>query len=177
MKYIRSFLVLVMSALMLTSCAYESYDPAGTYAAVSETSQTAEITEETPEAYSEETTAAESSVTEVSIDKDGSYTSPEDVAEYIHNFGTLPDNFMTKAEAQKLGWSGGDLWKYADGMSIGGERFGNYEGRLPEAEGRTYTECDVNYSGGPRGAERIVFSNDGLIFYTGDHYETFTQLY
>lgn len=177
MKYIKIFLTFVMSALMMTSCAYESYDLAETYAAVTEVSQTSETSEETSEAYSEETTVSESDITEISVEKDGSYTSPEDVAEYIHNFGTLPDNFMTKSEAQDLGWNGGDLWKYADGMSIGGDRFGNYEGRLPEADGRTYNECDVNYSGGSRGAERIVFSNDGLIFYTDDHYETFTQMY
>lgn len=114
-----------------------------------------------------------------SVEKDGSYTSPEDVAEYIHTFGTLPSNFITKEEARALGWDGkaGNLWDAAYGKSIGGDYFGNYEGLLPEAEGRKYTECDVNYSGGYRGAERIVFSNDGLIFYTSDHYESFTQLY
>lgn len=109
----------------------------------------------------------------------GSYTTPEDVAEYIHTFGTLPENFITKDEAIALGWdkSKGNLWDIADGMSIGGDRFGNYEGLLPEADGRTWTECDVNYEGGFRGSERIIFSNDGLIFYTDDHYKTFVQLY
>lgn len=114
-----------------------------------------------------------------SVEKDGSYTSPEDVAEYIHTFGTLPDNFITKGEAKKLGWDSreGNLWDVAYGKSIGGDRFGNYEKLLPEADDRTYTECDVNYEGGYRGSERIIFSNDGLIFYTNDHYESFTQLY
>ncbi len=109
----------------------------------------------------------------------GSYTTPEDVAEYIHTFGTLPENFITKDEAIALGWdkSKGNLWDVADGMSIGGDRFGNYEGLLPDADGRTWTECDVNYDGGFRGSERIIFSNDGLIFYTDDHYKTFVQLY
>ncbi len=109
----------------------------------------------------------------------GSYTTPEDVAEYIHTFGTLPENFITKDEAIALGWdkSKGNLWDVADGMSIGGDRFGNYEGLLPDADGRTWTECDVNYAGGFRGSERIIFSNDGLIFYTDDHYKTFVQLY
>lgn len=63
------------------------------------------------------------------------------------------------------------------GMSIGGDRFGNREGLLPDAEGRKWYECDINFSGGFRGAERIVYSNDGLIYYTSDHYESFTQLY
>ena len=57
-------------------------------------------------------------------------------------------------------------------------RFGNYEGLLPEADGRTYAECDIDTLGADsRGAKRIVFSNDGLIYYTEDHYETFELLY
>ena len=112
------------------------------------------------------------------IPEDGRYTSKEDVALYIHTYGELPDNFLTKKEAEKLGWSGGSLEPYAPGMSIGGSRFGNYEGALPEKNGRTYTECDIDTKGAKsRGAKRIVFSNDGLIYYTDDHYKTFTLLY
>ena len=112
------------------------------------------------------------------LPKDGTYTSKEEVAEYIHQYGHLPDNFITKKEAQALGWEGGSLEPYAPGMCIGGSRFGNYEGLLPEAEGRTYTECDIDTLGSDRrGAKRIVFSNDGLIYYTEDHYETFELLY
>ena len=103
----------------------------------------------------------------------------EDVADYIHIFGRLPQNFITKEEARDLGWqsSEGNLWDVAPGKSIGGDRFGNYEGQLPEAEGRTWTECDIGYEGGYRDDRRVVFSNDGLIYYTDDHYESFTQLY
>ena len=116
--------------------------------------------------------------TESAIDKNGSYTSKEDVALYIHTYGKLPKNFITKKEAEALGWSGGGLDAYADGKSIGGDRFGNREGLLPKAKGRTYTECDIDtMHKKSRGAKRIVFSNDGLIYYTGDHYETFTLLY
>ena len=124
-------------------------------------------------------TAAPENADKVSVEKDGSYTTPEDVAEYIHTFGTLPKNFITKSEAKALGWdsSKGNLWDVAEGKSIGGDYFGNYEGLLPSAGGRKYTECDVNYSGGYRGSERIIFSNDGLIYYTNDHYKSFTQLY
>lgn len=112
------------------------------------------------------------------LPEDGAYTSKEDVALYIHQYGRLPNNFMTKSEARDLGWSGGSLEPYAPGMCIGGSRFGNYEGLLPDAEGRTYTECDIDTLGASsRGAKRIVFSNDGLIFYTGDHYESFELLY
>ncbi len=112
------------------------------------------------------------------ITEDGLYTSKEDVALYIHTYGRLPDNFITKREARELGWSGGSLEPYAEGCSIGGDRFGNREGRLPAAEGRSYTECDIDTKGAAsRGAKRIVFSNDGLVYYTEDHYETFELLY
>ncbi len=110
------------------------------------------------------------------ITADGVYTSKEDVALYIHTYGCLPSNFMTKKEAQKLGWEGGSLEEYAPGMCIGGDRFGNYEGLLPED--REYTECDIDTLGAEkRGAKRIVFSEDGLIYYTDDHYESFELLY
>ena len=134
---------------------------------------------ETTTAKTEKTTVTETTAEKLSVEKDGSYTTPEDVAEYIHTFGTLPKNFITKDEAKDLGWDNkkGNLWDVAEGKSIGGDYFGNYEGLLPKAKGRKYSECDVNYEGGYRGSERIIFSNDGLIYYTNDHYQTFTQLY
>ena len=112
------------------------------------------------------------------LDYDGTYTTAEDVAAYIFQYGELPGNFMTKDEARELGWEGGGLDDYAYGMCIGGDKFGNYEGYLPEADGRRYFECDINtLHKEKRGAERIVYSNDGLIYYTPDHYETFELLY
>lgn len=113
-----------------------------------------------------------------SIVRGESYYEKEDVAEYIHKFGELPKNYLTKKEAAKLGWESreGNLWDVTDKGVIGGDRFGNREKKLPNKSGRTYYECDVNYSGGHRGAERLVYSNDGLIFYSGDHYETFEEL-
>ena len=115
---------------------------------------------------------------EKKLAEDGSYNSAEEVALYIHQYGHLPGNYITKKEAEALGWSGGSLEPYAPGKSIGGSRFGNYEGILPTKDGRKYTECDIGTAGKKsRGAKRIVFSNDGLIYYTEDHYETFTLLY
>ena len=113
------------------------------------------------------------------IDENETYTDPYQVAEYIHTYNQLPSNYLTKKEASNLGWESdkGNLWDVTDEMSIGGDKFGNREGLLPKSDGRQYYECDVNYEGGYRGAERIVFSNDGLIFYTDDHYNSFTQLY
>ena len=129
---------------------------------------------ETSAAYAEvQTTVPE---TKAIIDPDGSYTTKEDVALYLYTYGCLPVNFMTKAEARKLGWEGGGLEDYAPGMCIGGDRFGNYEGLLPED--RNYTECDIDTLGrNSRGAKRIVFSDDGLIYYTENHYESFELLY
>lgn len=107
------------------------------------------------------------------------YSSKEEVAEYIYLYEELPPNYLTKNEARELGWDNakGNLWEVAEGMSIGGDYFGNREGLLPEESGRDYYEADINYQGGYRNAERIVFSNDGLIYYTDDHYESFEHLY
>lgn len=112
------------------------------------------------------------------IDKGGWYYSKDDVALYIHTYGKLPSNYITKDEAEKLGWTGGSVQKYKKGAAIGGTYFGNYEGLLPKKNGRKYYECDIDTNGkSSRGAKRIIYSNDGLIYYTDDHYETFTLLY
>ena len=148
------------------------------------TASETEAEQEFSETFTEAETVAETQTFEIpqdetlpdSVEKDGSYTTPEDVAEYIHTFGTLPGNFITKKEAQNLGWSSsaGNLWDVAPGKSIGGDKFGNREGLLPDG---SYHECDVNYQGGYRGAERLIYSDSGEIYYTNDHYKTFTQLY
>lgn len=116
---------------------------------------------------------------ELTVSEDGEYTSAEEVSLYLHLYDHLPDNYITKKEARALGWdsSKGNLWDVAPGMSIGGDYFGNYEGLLPEDDDRDYYECDIDYEGGYRNAKRIIFSDDGLIFYTEDHYESFEQLY
>lgn len=113
------------------------------------------------------------------VDEDGSYTSKEDVAAYLYFYGHLPENFITKKEAKKLGWVSqeGNLGEVAPGKSIGGDYFGNYEGMLPEKDGRDYYECDIDSDGSYRGSKRIVYSDDGLIYYTEDHYKSFELLY
>lgn len=111
------------------------------------------------------------------VEEEGEYDQKDQVAQYINIYQKLPKNYITKKEARQLGWEGGTLEPYAPGKSIGGDTFGNYEGLLPEKEGRTYKECDIDTKGKSRGARRIVFSNDGLIYYTEDHYESFTLLY
>ena len=132
-------------------------------------------------AVPEESTAEtdESVPEEFSISEDGTYTTKEDVAEYINLYGHLPSNYITKRAAKELGWvnSEGNLNEVAPGMSIGGDYFGNYEGLLPESDDRDYYECDIDFDGTYRNEKRIVFSNDGLIYYTEDHYESFELLY
>lgn len=109
-----------------------------------------EASEEPAQASDQETAAeepAEAAAETPAIDEDGVYTTKDDVALYLHTYGHLPSNFITKKEAEKLGWSGGSLEPYAPGKCIGGSHFGNYEGILPEKDGRSYTECDIDTLG------------------------------
>ena len=117
----------------------------------------------------------------ITLDENGDYNSKEDVAAYIYKYDHLPDNYITKQEAQTMGWIGGPVSDVAPGKSIGGDRFytknlGNED--IADAEGRYYIECDVNTDGkDERGSERLIYSNDGLVYYTNDHYETFELAY
>jgi len=177
----RKLLALLFAAVMLlgllSACTEEQINT------------TVDIASEVVDLLAEDSTSSEtgsapgsvaaSPETETGIpDADGSYTTKEDVSLYLYTYGHLPSNFITKNEAKAAGWQGGSLEPYCPGKCIGGDRFGNREGLLPAASGRTWTECDINTLGASsRGAERIVFSNDGLIYYTGDHYESFELLY
>ena len=196
-KRISAFLLALVWALALSACGNLGADVSPTAdtqppatvtegAAPPET-QPAEATEESSappetvptEAQTPDPTAAETQTPALTVSEDGRYDSKEEVALYLHLYGHLPDNYVTKAEAEALGWTGGSVEPYAgEGTAIGGSRFGNYEGLLPKAEGRTYTECDIGTVGrSSRGAKRLVYSNDGLIYYTEDHYESFELLY
>ena len=116
---------------------------------------------------------------DVSVSEDGTYTDKDHVALYLHLYQKLPANYVSKTKAKKAGWDAekGNLWDVCPGKSIGGGTFYNDDGLLPEKSGRTWKECDIDYAGGYRGAKRICYSNDGLVFYTDDHYQSFTQLY
>ena len=160
-KFLRnSLLALLLIIGMLTGCTAPAADIDVTGTADTQA-----------EEYVEDVTAG--------VDEDGEYSSKEEVAEYIYLYGHLPSNYITKNEAKDLGWVNkeGNLWEVAPGMSIGGDYFGNYEGILPEEDGRDYHECDIDFDGTYRNAKRIVYSNDGLIYYTEDHYESFELLY
>ena len=175
--------------LFLTGCSSFNNDPrnllnyteatsVGEESSTESTSTGKESAAESTESVSESAeTENGSSITE--IKNDGEYSSKDEVAEYIHLYNKLPKNFITKNEAKELGWvsSKGNLWDVAPGKSIGGDRFGNREGNLPTGKGLKYYECDINYNGGRRGAERIVYSNKGNIYYSDDHYRSFERLY
>ena len=132
----------------------------------------------TPDPTARPTFTPKPKPTESPVREDGLYFERDEVALYLHLFGHLPDNYITKKEARILGWIGGSLDEYAYGKCIGGDYFGNYEGLLPEKRGRKYYECDIGtLHKRSRGAKRIIYSNDGLIYYTEDHFESYTLLY
>ena len=146
-------LVVLASALMLASC---------------ETGQT-----ETGESGQQE----EQSESGQTVTEDGIYDQKEDVAEYLSIYKKLPKNYIKKKEAKKLGWSGGSVERVAPGKAIGGDHFGNYEKKLPTKKGRNYYECDIDTLGkSKRGPKRIIYSDDGLIYYTGNHYKSFEKM-
>lgn len=179
-KLLNRWLPLLLAAVLLLSGCMAAPEPERsrpvTSSPVETTLSFTLIEEESTNASTEMVTEAPA---EETLPEDGTFTTKEEVAAYLNLYGHLPDNFISKKEAKAKGWdgSGRTLWDLFPGMSIGGDYFGNYEEQLPKKKGRKYTECDLNYNGRSRGAERIVFSNDGLIYYTGDHYETFELLY
>ena len=129
-------------------------------------------------AVSDPTVTSKENDSDIFVEENGKYDTKDEVALYIHKYGHLPYNYITRAKAKKAGWEGGSLERFYPGSSIGGDIFRNREGLLPKTSGRVYYECDIEATGKrSRGAKRIVFSNDGLIYYTGDHYESFTLLY
>lgn len=180
LRVLSILLVIVLAAGLMSGCKKKTNEQNQPQTEEQEAVEES-VEEPVEEPVSEGTSGDDSEVNtipeeEETLDEDGYYYSKDDVARYIHIYGHLPDNFMTKKEAKKLGWSGGSLEKYAPDMVIGGDRFGNYEGNLPE--GKNYTECDIDTLGKKkRGAKRIVFSDDGYVYYTEDHYETFELLY
>jgi predicted small lipoprotein YifL len=180
-KFLNLFIIILLFIMSLTGCGNaEEYTPSNNKPQEIKSEESEERNdaeeEKTEESSDEETSENDEGSL---IDEDGRYTDPYEVAEYIFTYNKLPVNYITKKEAAEAGWESdeGNLWEVTDEMSIGGDYFGNREGKLPKKDGRKWFECDVNYSGGYRGEERIVYSNDGLIYYTDDHYETFTRLY
>ena len=166
-----------VSALGLTGCGEAVIDLTENVFSEPGSSETA-VPEETPdEPELPDAPEADPGTSDSAVTEGAYYYDLEHVVLYLDRYGVLPDNYITKDEARELGWEGGSVENYLDGAAIGGDRFGNREGLLPKAAGRSYTECDIDTDGqSSRGAKRLVFSNDGLYFYTEDHYETFDEL-
>ena len=180
-------LTIMVATGLLSGCKKKAKEPEGTQQTEEaetleeqQSEETESAVEDDQESKDEEEAAPGEAITESEeeelLDEEGYYYTKDEVALYIQIYGHLPDNYMTKKEAKNLGWSGGSLEKFAPGKVIGGDKFGNYEGILPE--GKKYTECDIDtYKKKKRGAKRIIFSDDGYIYYTEDHYESFELLY
>ncbi len=122
--------------------------------------------------------STDQTVDQIDIEETGHYTSVEQVSMYIARYQSLPSNYLTKSEAYDLGWEPdqGNLHDVAPGMSIGGDRFYNREQTLPEESHLTYFEADIDYTGGYRNEKRLVYSNEGDIYYTDNHYQSFDEI-
>lgn len=189
-----SLLLALCMAVLFTACGKEAVDfeeqiatdgnivtqSTGTEVSGEETSATATAMDEayTADMDVQETVAEEPVDNSAYLPIEGEYYYDlENVVLYLYLYDELPPNYITKDEANALGWSGGSVERYEEGAAIGGDRFGNREGLLPKADGRSYTECDIDTCGeDSRGAKRLLFSNDGLYFYTEDHYESFHEV-
>ncbi len=172
-RYVRRFLALVMAALLALSALTVAVadDWRELLRDLYGLTDDYEVEEQT-EVYNDEEEQTE-------VEFELPVTDPQQIVNYLSIYGELPENFITKNEAKALGWDSryNYVGEVAPGKSIGGDRFGNYEGQLPEKKGRKWYECDANYKGKKRGKQRVLFSSDGLYYYTDDHYQTFTEMF
>lgn len=97
------------------------------------------------------------------------------VIDYVKENHHLPDYYITKNEAKKEGWnpSKGNLCEVLPGKVIGGDHFSNREKQLPP--NKKYFEADVNYHCGNRNADRIVFTKEGEVYLSRNHYISFEK--
>lgn len=175
MKKLLTFLFILLTGLFFaTGCGGQSTAPSipPSQPALSHAADTAAEQKKKENPYTDSASAP------IQVEQGSSYTDRDHVALYVHQYGTLPPNYITKKEAQQLGWkTRGTLDQVAPGKSIGGDRFSNYEKVLPDKSGRSWRECDIDYKRGSRNGKRICYSSDGLIYYTDSHYERFERLY
>ena len=164
-KLIRLFMLLFAAMLLLSSC----------------TTDTPETAKKKDTAAPQVTAAETATPVPEPTATPGPLDEAQRMADYFFEHGKLPDNFITKKQAQALGWDPkvkhNTVSDVAPGKSIGGDYFGNYEKLLPVVPGRKYYEADCFYRGGERNAYRIIYSTDGHAWYTEDHYNTFIELF
>ncbi len=182
-RYTAALLVSIAVALSLAGCFNSQAGSSSANASASSASASASSSaaaSAADDSYAENHLVSEAyTAPDITVEKKGEYTDKDHVALYIHTFGTVPSNYVSKAKARKAGWvnTEGNLWDVLPGKSIGGGGFYNDDNMMPDAPGREWFECDIDYDGGYRNAKRIVYSNDGLVYYTDDHYNTFQRLY
>ena len=159
-----------------TEAAEASAEPTAEETEAASTAAPETVAETAPETSAEAAETTEAALPD--LPEEGEYYYDlENVVLYLELYGELPPNYITKDEARELGWDGGSVEDYLEGAAIGGDRFSNREGGLPTAKGRKYNECDIDTDGYySRGSRRLVYSNDGLYFYSRDHYETFDEV-
>ena len=179
MKKILHIIASVVAAILFTCALFGCTNPSVSSSSTTASSASAATSAVLSSSAGSHLDSTAYSPPELNVTEDGEYTDKDSVALYIHQFGHVPSNYITKTKARKAGWDNtkGNLWKVLPGKSIGGGGFENDEGILPDAPGRSWFECDIDYEGGYRNSKRLVYSNDGLIYYTGDHYKTFQRLY
>ena len=96
---------------------------------------------------------------------------------WIANIGELPKYYASYEYALSKGWRP-RKWpsNFIPNQMITRGQYFNDDGHLPSAPGRVWFEADINYKLGKRNSQRVLWSNDGLIFVTYDHYETFYEI-
>ena len=173
-KLLRAFVLLLTAVMLLTACSANALETARSKKKKSTPTPVITLAPTAEPAQVDETEAPAEPTAEP-----GPMEAAQELADYLFEHGELPENFITKKEAERMGWK--TTYRYVSdlgpGITIGGDYFGNYEQKLPAVKGRKYAEADCYYQGGPRNEYRIIYSNDGHVWYTGDHYNTFIELY
>jgi len=179
-------LILVLGVIFIT----QLQDGSSTNISTTASNQTAQVDSNNSQTQNEASSKSKSNTSQTQNNHSNNTNKPnsantckvintfDGVADYLKEYKKLPCNYITKSKAQALGWesSKGNLNKVAPGKSIGGDYFSNYEKLLPASKGRKWHEADINYTSGFRGANRILYSTDGLIYKTTDHYDSFQQI-
>lgn len=175
-KKLLQLITLLTAIFVLTGCGNSKTADTITSTAANVTTTTAVSTTTVSTTATKTTKNTNTTTAATSIDENKNYYDVNSVILYYNQYKKLPPNYITKAEAEKLGWSGGSVEKYKKDATIGGDRFGNLEKLLPTDKNIKYIECDIDTHGASqRGAKRLIISSDGHYYYTSDHYASFTE--
>lgn len=163
-------IIIILLLIIIALLAYNTFSHKGKVSKSEVTQNNSSVTKQTENKSDiSETSSENQSIEEL--------TKESVVVAYVKAHGQLPDYYITKREARAQGWNPaeGNLCEVLPGRAIGGDVFTNRERSLPTASGRIWYEADLNYDCGNRNSDRILFSNDGLVYVTHNHYKTFEQ--